>query len=73
MKFVCQFKPLTANELHTLAPILDSGTQKIKYYDDNSASSKIVNTYTGDWKITNINLNENEPFSCSFIARERRP
>lgn len=71
-KFICQFRPLTANEIHTLAPYLDSPLQKVKYDDDNSGTQKTINTYTGDWSVVNEHINVNEGFSCSFIATERR-
>lgn len=71
-KFILHFRPLTQTELHTLAPILDSATQKIQYHDDDSGTTKTIDTYSGDWSVSNKHINENEAFNCSFIAREKR-
>lgn len=71
-KLVLQFRPLTRQELNIIAPILDSSGQRVSYYDPNKNRTVTMTTYTGDWKITNRNLNQNEGFSCSFIATKRR-
>ena len=72
-KITPTFGPLTKNELDTLAPILDSKRQKIKYYDPNKHTQKIIDTYTGDWNNTQQNLDKiDQSFSISFIATKVR-
>lgn len=71
-KLVLQFRSLSRDELHLLAPILDSARQVVQYYDDNKGANITMETYTGDWKITNKNIGKNEGFSCSFISIEKR-
>ena len=71
-KLVLQFRRLSQEELHKIAPILDSARQTVEYYDDNKGKMITMTTYTGDWKITNTGINQNEPFSCSFISTKKR-
>lgn len=71
-KLVLQFRRLSKDELHIIAPILDSARQTVQYYDDNKGKMVTMTTYTGDWKITNKGINQNEPFSCSFISTKKR-
>lgn len=71
-KLVLQFRRLSKDELHIIAPILDSARQTVQYYDDNKGAMVTMTTYTGDWKITNKGINQNEPFSCSFISTKKR-
>lgn len=75
-KITLQFRKLTKNELETIAPILDSATQTLKYYDPNKMASTTIATYTNDYEIINdriINGNaKNEGFSISFIAINKR-
>lgn len=71
-KLVLQFRPLTRKELNTIAPILDSARQTVTYYDANKNQNVTMETYTGDWEITNKNIGENKGFSCSFISTEKR-
>ena len=71
-KLVLQFRSLTKEELHLLAPILDSARQTTQYYDDNKGQMITIPTYTGDWDIVNKSINKNEGFSCSFISIEKR-
>ena len=71
-KLVLQFRSLTKDELHLLAPILDSARQTTQYYDDNKGAMVTMTTYTGDWKIANKNIGKNEGFSCSFISTKKR-
>lgn len=71
-KLVLQFRPLTREELNTIAPILDSARQTVTYYDVNKNQNVTMETYTGDWEITNKNIGENKGFSCSFISTEKR-
>lgn len=71
-KLVLQFRKLSQEELHTIAPILDSARQTVEYYDDNKGAMVTMTTYTGDWKVVNKGINQNEPFSCSFISTRKR-
>lgn len=71
-KLELQFRRLTKDELHYLAPIFDSASQSVQYYDDNKGQMISMQTYTGDWKVSNKGINANEPFSISFIAKQRR-
>jgi hypothetical protein len=71
-KLVLQFRSLTKDELHLLAPVLDSARQTTQYYDDNKGAMVTMTTYTGDWKIANKNIGKNEGFSCSFISTKKR-
>lgn len=71
-KLVLQFRRLSKDELHIIAPILDSPRQTVEYHDDNKGAMVTMTTYTGDWKVTNTGINQNEPFSCSFISTKKR-
>lgn len=71
-KIILTFKPLNKSELNTIAPYLDSATQKLKYYDPNKNQIVTMDTYTGDWEITQNNVQEAQTFNCSFIAIEKR-
>lgn len=71
-KLTLQFRSLTPAEVHTLAPIFDSAQQTIQYYDDNKGAITTMYTYSGDWKVTSTNIHKGEPFSVSFISRQRR-
>ena len=75
-KLVVQFKPLTKTQLETIAPILDSASQTVTYYDPNKKANVTMSTYTGDWKTINKNvvggIVKNDGFSISFIARNKR-
>ena len=71
-KIILQFRPLTKEELNIIAPILDSANQTVTYYDPNKNRNITMTTYTGDWELTNNNLNQNQGFSCSFISTEKR-
>ena len=75
-KIILQFKPLTKTELEIIAPILDSASQTVTYYDPNKKTNVTMTTYTGDWENINKNIIKddvtNEGFSCSFIAVRKR-
>ena len=71
-KLVLQFRKLTKDEVHLLAPILDSARQAVQYYDDTKGAMITMTTYTGDWKLVNKGIEQNEPFSCSFISTRKR-
>lgn len=72
-KIILTFRKLTQAEMNIIAPILDSGTQTLVYYDPSTNSNKTLSTYTGDWSYVNKDIvTKNESFECSFISRERR-
>lgn len=71
-KIIITFKPLTKNELNTIAPYLDNPTQKVKYYDPNKDQIITMDTYTGDWGISQQNVGIGQTFTCSFIPKEKR-
>ena len=74
-KIVVQFRKLTQIELETLAPVLDSAKQTVKYYDPNKKAMTTMSTYTGDYEIINkgiVGHVKNEGFQISFIATKRR-
>jgi len=71
-KIVVQFKKLSQTQLEQIAPILDSPTQKLTYYDPVKKTKITINTYTGDWELVNRGIQQNQGFSCSFIARSKR-
>ena len=52
-KIVVQFRKLTKAELETLAPVLDSARQTVKYYDPNKKAMTTMSTYTGDYEVIN--------------------
>ena len=75
-KLILQFRKLTKSELEVITPLLDTARQTTTYYDPTLHRSNTIETYTGDYEITNkkiINGNtKNEGFSCSFIAVRKR-
>lgn len=72
-KIILTFRKLTKAEMNIIAPILDSPSQTVQYYDPKSNANKTITTYTGDWSYENKRIaTKNESFECSFIARERR-
>lgn len=73
-KIILTFRKLTKSELNTIAPILNSGTQQLKYYDPETNQTETLSTYTGDWSYTNKNIVQklDDSFEISFISRERR-
>lgn len=72
-KITLTFRKLTKAEMNIIAPILDSATQTVQYYDPTTNSSKTLTTYTGDWNYVNKRISDkNESFEIAFISRERR-
>ena len=72
-KITLTFRKLTKVEMNIIAPILNSGTQSLTYYDPDTNSNKTISTYTGDWNYENKQImTKNNSFECTFIARERR-
>ena len=75
-KIILQFRKLTKSEMELIAPILDSKLQTLTYYDPNKKANVTMQTYTGDYELSNKGrLNKgrkNEGFSCSFISIRKR-
>jgi len=75
-KIIVEFRRLAKDEFELLAPILDSTRQKVKYYDPIKKTYVEMDTYTGDYEITNRAIidayHRNEGFNISFIAIQRR-
>lgn len=76
-KIIVQFRKLTQSELELIAPILDSQSQNVTYYDPVKKQNVTIQTYTGDWSIVNKSIVghdgiKNEGFSISFISTKRR-
>lgn len=72
-KITLTFRKLTKAEMNIIAPILDSSTQTVRYYDPTTNSNKTLTTYTGDWNYVNKRISDkNESFEIAFISRERR-
>ena len=71
-KLICSFRKMTKAEIEVIAPILDSETQTVVYYDPALQRNVTMSTYTGDWEEAQKGLEKLESFDCSFIARQRR-
>jgi hypothetical protein len=71
-KFVMQFRKLTQAELEILAPIFDSQSQTITYYDPVKKENVTKTTYTGDWTLVNKGVGQNAGFQISFISTSKR-
>lgn len=75
-KLILQFRKLTKDELEVITPILDSVRQSVTYYDPTLHRNNTIQTYTGDYEITNKNIvdsnRKSEGFSCSFISIRKR-
>lgn len=75
-KIIVQFRKLTKDELEQIIPILDSARQSVQYYDPNKKQMLSMETYTGDYELTNKSIideiHKNEGFSISFISVRKR-
>ena len=71
-KLTCQFRALNKAEIEVIAPILDSPTQNVTYYDPNKKANITMSTYTGDWETKIKRISRAEGFSCAFISNKRR-
>ena len=71
-KLVLQFRKLTQTELELLAPILDSASQSVTYYDTFKKANRTMTTYSGDWTLINKVMGSNEGFQISFISTSKR-
>lgn len=71
-KIILTFRKLSQAEMNIIAPILDSPTQTLIYYDPTLNRNVTLSTYTGDWSYENKYIGLNSSFECSFISREKR-
>lgn len=75
-KIIVKFRPLTKTELELLIPILDNPTQQVQYYDPNKKTTVTMETYTGNYSITDTNIisgnTRNKEFEVSFISTRKR-
>ena len=75
-KLVLTFRKLTKSELEVIVPILDSARQNTTYYDPKKKTNVTMQTYSGDYEISNKSIidnnRKNEGFSCSFISIKKR-
>lgn len=75
-KIVVQFRRLNKEDLETIVQILDSARQTVQYYDPYKKKTVSMETYTGDYEITNKSIidsvHKNEGFSISFISVRKR-
>lgn len=75
-KIILQFRKLTKAELEIITPLLDSARQTVKYYDPTKKTTVTMQTYTGDYEVSNKHIvaggRKNESFSVSFIAIKKR-
>lgn len=75
-KLTLSFKPLSRNELETIAPILNSAFQTTRYYDPEKRDYVEMETYSNDWENNNKNIIvgaiKNQPFEWAVIAVEKR-
>lgn len=70
-KLTLYFRSLNEQEVELLAPILDREHQSVTY-DDPVKKRRTMATYSGDWEIEYENMDHGKPFTCSFIATEKR-
>ena len=76
-KIQVTFGCLTQQQIERLAPILDSAFQEVVYYDPNKKRLLTIQTYTGDYELSQQCLfsdvaTAGRPFTISFIATKRR-
>lgn len=75
-KIILHFRKLNKTEMEVIVSILDSAKQTVKYYDPKKRATVEMETYTGDYEISNKHIinstRKNEDFSCSFIAIRKR-
>ena len=62
--------------MEVVAPLLDSASQSLTYYDPNKRANNTITTYTGDYEFEDKTIvsgnRKNEGFSCSLIAVSKR-
>lgn len=75
-KLILTFGKLTKAQMEIITPILDSARQTVTYYDPTKRTNVTMQTYTGDYELTNRHIisgnAKNEGFNISFIAIKKR-
>lgn len=75
-KITLQFRKLTKSEIELLVPILDKAQQRTTYYDPFKQQKITIDTYSGDYEISNKNIitemSKAEGFQISFISKKKR-
>ena len=75
-KLTLQFRKLTKAEVELLAPILDSGSLTVTYYDANKKANTTMSCYSTDWVLKNKSIvdanHKADGFSWSVISRSKR-
>lgn len=71
-KIILTFRKLNNLELAIIAPLLNSASQIVTYYDPELQEMTTMETYTGDWSNVSKNFDKVQSFECSFIAKEAR-
>lgn len=76
-KLTLYFGELTRDQIEILAPIFDSATQTVSYYDPNKKKMLTMTTYSNDWELTNNSIVDTiqpgEAFDVAFISTKKRP
>lgn len=70
--FELTFRRLTQTEIELLAPIFDSATQTLKYYDPIKKAITTLQTYSGDWGMKFKHIGRAEGIKIKFISRKKR-
>lgn len=75
-KITLQYGKLTKSQAEQLAPIFDSATQTVAYYDPNKKKKITMTTYSNDWELTCKNIVDEvqkaEGTSVAFISTKKR-
>lgn len=71
-KVVLTFRKLNKTEIEIIAPLLNSASQMVTYYDPELRELTTMETYTGDWSNVSKDDEKVQSFDCSFIAKEAR-
>jgi hypothetical protein len=73
-KIIMTFRKLTKSEMDIVAPVLDSASQTVTYYDPATNTTKTMDTYTGDWGYISRSMRNkiDDSFECSFISIGKR-
>lgn len=76
-KIKCQIGPLNKTQYETLAPIINSPMQIVKYYDADKQQVLEIETYPNGHNVTDkcviTEETAREGFDVTFIARKKRP
>lgn len=71
-KLTLNFRKLSNDELHYLAPHFDSARQTVEYKDANKGTMYTMETYSGDYEPEYKIPGKAEQFSLAFISIDRR-